>query len=160
MRMFRRILYPTDFSENSVRTMAYAIKMSQASNAELIILYTYRLINNGDSDDVSHRNNLAELGRNEFKKVDNDILKSSGVNYSFLSEVGFIVDRILANTIENEVDLVILCDDVNKKIEHKSEKGHQKLLKRIGCPVMLVPEDLPTEEESVVNSNGRAHGRS
>ncbi len=155
--MFRKILYPTDFSENSVRAMAYAVKMSQANNAELIILYTYRLINNGDSDDVSHRNNLAEMGRSEFEKVDNGFLKSSGVNYSFLSEVGFIVDRILANTIENKVDLVILCDDVNKKIEHKSEKGQQKLLKRIGCPVMLVPEDMPGEERPTVSSNGRAH---
>lgn len=143
--MFERILYPTDFSENSVKAMEYAVKVSQANNAELIILYTYRLINNGHSDDIVHRNNLTELGRNEFEKVDNAFLGSSGVNYTFRSEVGFIVDRILANTVENNVDLVILCDDVNKKIESKAEKGQEKLMKRINCPVMLVPEDMPVE---------------
>ena len=142
MQLFQRVLYPTDFSENSTRAMNYALKVCKAHNAELFILYTYRLINNGNSDGISFRDSLAHLGREEFEKVNAELLKGSGIKYSFLSEIGFIVDRILANTIDSKIDLIVLCDSILHKIEQKPEKGKDRLLKRINCPVMLVPPEL------------------
>ncbi|MEM9857693.1 MAG: universal stress protein [Bacteroidota bacterium] len=142
MALYKKILYPTDFSENSVRTMNYALKVSESQQAELILLYAYRLINNGDADHISHRNNLAELGRKSYEKVDQSLLKDSEVGYTYLSEIGFIEDRILATVKENDVDLVLICDSVHKAIENQNKNGNERLLKRISCPLMLIPEDI------------------
>lgn len=142
MKLYSKILYPTDFSEDSVRTINYALKVSRDQNAELILLYAYRLINNDNSDHISHRNSLAEHGRKSYEMVNRELLKDSNVSYTYLSEVGFIEDRILANVKEKDVDLVILCDNVHQTIESQNRHGHDSLLKRISCPLMLVPADL------------------
>ncbi|TRX52677.1 universal stress protein [Fulvivirga sp. M361] len=147
MQLFQRILYPTDFSDNSIESMNYAMKVCKTHDAELFILYSYRLNNNGNSDGISHRNNLAHIGREEFEKVNKELLSTSGVKYSFSSEIGFIVDRILANTLDSKVDLIVLCDNMLRKIEQKPEKGKEKLLKRINCPVMFVPPELVAPSE-------------
>ena len=122
--------------------MNYALKVSESQQAELILLYAYRLINNGDADHISHRNNLAELGRKSYEKVDQSLLKDSEVGYTYLSEIGFIEDRILATVKENDVDLVLICDSVHKAIENQNKNGNERLLKRISCPLMLIPEDI------------------
>ncbi|MEM6524512.1 MAG: universal stress protein [Bacteroidota bacterium] len=142
MKLYKKILYPTDFSENSIRTMDYAVKVSKNQNAELILLYAYRLINNGDSDHISHRNNMAEHGRKSYDTVNREVLEYSDVDYTYLSEVGFIEDRILATVKENDVDLVVICESVHKAIENQNKDGNERLLKRISCPVMLVPPDI------------------
>ncbi|MEM7107966.1 MAG: universal stress protein [Bacteroidota bacterium] len=142
MKLYKKILYPTDFSENSIRTMDYAVKVSQDQNAELILLYAYRLINNGNADHISHRNTIAEHGRKSYDTVNKEVLERSEVDYTYLSEVGFIEDRILATVKENDVDLVVICDSVHKAIESQNKNGNERLLKRISCPMMLVPPDV------------------
>ena len=142
MTLYKKILYPTDFSENSIRTMDYALRVSKDQNAELILLYAYRLINNGNSDHIAHRNNLAEHGRKKYETVSKELLLDSKVGYTYLSEVGFIEDRILATVKENDIDLVVICDSVHKAIEGQNKNGNERLLKRISCPMMLVPPDL------------------
>ncbi|MEM6360483.1 MAG: universal stress protein [Bacteroidota bacterium] len=142
MKLYKKILYPTDFSQNSIRTMDYALRVSKDQNAELILLYAYRLINNGNSDHISHRNNLAEHGWKNYEAVNKELLADSEVGYTYLSEVGFIEDRILATVNENDVDLVVICDSVHKAIKSQNKYGNERLLKRISCPLMMVPADL------------------
>ncbi|MEM1408349.1 MAG: universal stress protein [Bacteroidota bacterium] len=142
MKLYKKILYPTDFSENSIRTMDYALRVSKNQSAELILLYAYRLINSGNSDHISHRNNVAEHGRKNYETVNKELLINSEVGHTYLSEVGFIEDRILATVNENDIDLVLICDSVYKAIESQNKNGNERLLKRISCPLMLVPADV------------------
>lgn len=144
MRLYNKILYPTDFSKNSISTIDYALKVSKDQNAELILLYAYRLINNGSLDYISHRNNMAEHGQKGYESLNREKLEGSDIRYSYLSEVGFIEDRILANVKEQDVDLVILCSNVHKTIENQNKhgNGNERLIKRLSCPLLLVPTDI------------------
>ncbi len=142
MKLYQKILYPTDFSENSIQTMNYALKVSKTHGAELILLYSYRLINNGNSDHVSHRNSLAEKGRRNYEVVHEQLLDGSDVNYTYLSEIGFVEDRILATVLENDVDLVIMCENIRDTIEKHTHNGKNRLMNRLNCPLMFVPADL------------------
>ena len=142
MKLYQKILYPTDFSDNSIQTMNYALKFSKTHGADLILLYSYRLINNGNSDHVGHRNSLAEKGFRNYEVVHKQFLEGSDVNYTYLSEIGFVEDRILATVLENDVDLVIMCENIRDTIEKYTPNGKNKLLNRLNCPLMFVPADL------------------
>lgn len=142
MKLYQKILYPTDFSENSIQTMQYALKISKTHDAELFLLYSYRLINNGYADHVSHRNSLAEIGLKNYETLHQQFLAESEVRYTYLSEIGFVEDRILATVNTSDIDLVIMCDNIRNTIEKHTPNGRNKLLSRLNCPLMFVPADM------------------
>ena len=144
--LFRRILFPTDFSENSLRALEYALLMTEKNEAELMILYTYRLINNEYNLDTKNRVALkkeleAQAGL-VFDRLDRELLSLSGITYTLLSEIGFVADRILANVDNYNIDLIILCDNMQKRLQEKPEKSHEGLIHKISCPIMLVPTKM------------------
>jgi len=142
VQLFRKILFPTDFSDESINTLEYVVRLSTMNQSELLILYTFRLI--GTDDDtkklVDAKRMLEDNARQAFEKIDNALLRHSSLSYTFLSEVGFISDRIMSNIKEHDVDLLILYDKMHDKIDEKLESGSSSLMSQISCPVMFVPE--------------------
>ncbi len=142
--MFDKILFPTDFSESSNKALGFAIEVSQYNQAELVVLYAFRLIN---GPELSQSINRVDLKREIEKKAILDFkpwdkrLNKVGLDYSFLSEVGFLNDRILSTVQSKNIDLVILCDEVQKKVEEKDGGGRERFIHELQCPVMLIPSN-------------------
>ncbi|MTI21771.1 universal stress protein [Fulvivirga sp. RKSG066] len=140
-QLFRKILYPIDFSDASVKALHYVVKLSEVSCADLILLHTYRLFG---ADATNH--NLAEAkhmlennAQMAFEKIEEEMLKHSSVQCSFHSEVGFISDRIISSIEPLNIDLIILCTNIHQQIMGKSDNEYNGLVSKVKCPIMLMP---------------------
>ncbi len=139
-QLIKKILFPIDFSGSSIEALNYVVRLSNAFESDLIVLHTYRLINAFlDNNNLPNMKKDLEIhANNQFKLIEDQYLKSSGIHYLFQSEVGFISDRIISNVKEFDIDLLVLSSSVEEKIKDKVEKGYQRLITEINCPVMFV----------------------
>jgi len=140
-QLFRKILYPTDFSTKSVKGLGYVLRLSEMNDAELIILHAYRLTGaHASSENLVAAKRMVENNANlAFQKLDSDLLKNSRIRYSFISEVGFLSDRIVSNIKLYEIDLVVLCTEMQNTIIEKSDHEYKSLVNALSCPLMLMP---------------------
>ncbi|MEP2771503.1 MAG: universal stress protein [Fulvivirga sp.] len=140
-QLFKKILYPTDFSNKSLQGLNYVLKLSEINNAELILLHAYRLLGAGASTEnlVAAKKMVEDNANLAFQKLDSDLLKDSQIRYSFISEVGFLSDRIVSNIKLYEIDLVVLCTEMQKTIIEKSDHEYKSLVNALSCPLMLMP---------------------
>jgi nucleotide-binding universal stress UspA family protein len=137
-----KILFPTDFSQSSIDAMQYAVRLSATLGAELIILHTFRLTDTHLEGKklFDSKKNLEISAINEFNVFDDKYLKHTGIRYLFLSEVGFMSDRIISNIKEHKIDLLMLGNEMQTKMKEKTEVDCKGIIQGLGCPVLLVPE--------------------
>ena len=137
-----RILFPTDFSDESAKAISTAIDLAEKHDAELIFLYAFRLIKEQDNTtkDIGGLKASLELEAiQEFKKLQESKLNTSLIKTSFLSEVGFLSDR-LKSTIENRaIDLTVISASIEKSLnkEMKNRKDF-KINTYFDCEVLLI----------------------
>ena len=142
-QLFRKILYPTDFSNTSVRGLNYVLQLSELNNAELVLLHAYRLTGASATSEnlVAAKRMVENNAQLAFEKLDKEHLKDSPIKYSFISEVGFLSDRIVSNIKSYNIDLVILCSEMQNLIIEKSDHEYKHLVNALSCPLMLMPCD-------------------
>lgn len=142
MQLFSKILFPTDFSNQSNLALKFVIDLAQQHNSDLIILHTFRLTGEGLEDEVllNAKRDLEQDAINKFKTIENLHLKNANIGYMFQSEVGFISDRIISNVKTHKIDLLILCRSIQDKIMERAEKDSTCLSKKMTCPIILVPK--------------------
>ena len=130
-----------DFSEDSIQNLPYAIELAKKNRAELIILYSYRLIN----DSSKAINNMVELkvkyetkAKKSFENLKISLLNEPLVSTSFLCEIGFLSDRIVANVVSNSIDLVVLTNKTEHSLINEMSSFKEKLMDKITCPMLIL----------------------
>lgn len=140
--MFKRILYPTDFSASSNRALSCALDRAQSRQSELIILYTYRLISNTESPEnsngISIKKEKEDMAFKKFEKLRKDYPGFSKINYQFVTEVGFAHERISSAIKRFGVDLLIVPESIQEKLEENPAFTKENLSDHFHCPVLLV----------------------
>jgi len=138
--IFHKILFPTDFSEDSINNLTFALNLAKQNQAELIILYAYRLIK-VDSDKQSEMLDLKTKFETEakikFNKLKETILNSTQIKFSFSCDIGFLSDRIILNVNKNKIDLVV----ISKKMEHfiiEKKDNSKEISNSLTCPVLIL----------------------
>ena len=136
MSVFSRILFPLNGNE---KALDYAISLAKPDDAKLFLLHTYRLTDMKDK--VSSNGNKSVIGQiderfhDKFNKTYLKKLEASGLEFELMVEVGFLVDRIVANIKEKSIDMLLLeglnANDDDTLVEH---------LPSLTVPVMLIPE--------------------
>lgn len=141
-RKYKKILYPTDFSDKSVFCLKKVLKAPEFADSEFFLLHAFRLIGaDAESKNLVAAKRMLEINSiNAFNKLNEDFLKQSNQRFNFLSEVGFVSDRVISNISEYDIDLLILCDNMREEIYEKAGKDYQNMLERIPCPMLLMPE--------------------
>ena len=127
-----RALYPTDFSEDSLRRISDAVAFCIQNKAELVVLYAYRLINrqSSKSNGYSLKKDMDFNASETFKSIEDNYLKELPINYRLLSEVGFVDDRIAHSIKKHDIDNILLCRSLYDQLENKiieNPKGNKKL---------------------------------
>ena len=137
-----RILFPTDFSEESAKTISHAIDLAEEHDSELILLYAFRLIKEQDNTkDIGGLKASLELEAiQEFKKLQENLLNTSPIKTSFLSEVGFLSDRI-KSTIENkDVDLLVVSPTIENSLKKDMKnRNNFRINTYFDCKVLIIP---------------------
>lgn len=149
MSLFKKILYPTDFSENSIDLMYCVLELSMVNRAELIILYTYRLNDTTGSpkSNLSIKKDMEKKAYDTFKNVDDRFLNLSDIKYKLLIEAGLMYDKIVSNVATHNIDLVVLSRDLQKQFESSDPSKIGVLLPELPCPVLILPPCRPIRKK-------------
>ncbi|WP_299249670.1 universal stress protein [uncultured Aquimarina sp.] len=145
----RKILIPTDFSENTMNAIRYAVELFKYEKSEFLIFHAY-------ADEVYDHNTLVsriileELKKEVHKKSDEELTKILSVlhkvspnprhEYKTLSVFGTLVDEANDLVDQENIDILIMAtrgqtDD--RKITFGSNT--LQVLKYVKCPVLAIP---------------------
>lgn len=140
--LFHKILYPIDILSDNSQNIDYAVKLATKCKAELVFLYSYRLKtqSSGESDVISAKKRTEEESEKHFQQIKSQLLENAGIQYSFLCEVGFIIDRILYNIKTENVDLIVLSKGMKEKINNETKSFESHSIEQVSCPIMLMPD--------------------
>lgn len=148
----RTVLIPTDFSENAMQAIAYALQLYKCERASFYFLHTYAdevygpfKNTNGKSLEKQKEKTRQESDKNLkalLAKI-TDPVSNPKHQYEIVSSFEPLVDAI--NDVVNEIniDLVIMGtkgQTADKKITFGSHTV--QVFKYVQCPVLAIPQDL------------------
>ena len=155
MQVFKHILFPTDLSESSRQSLAYLLPMAEACDADLVILHTYRLIGQRESNSMMLKKDLEEQAKSIFDQWKAELLDQYTVEYKFISEIGFIRDRILVVEKKYPADLMVVSERMLPELLGTDmPKRGLPSLDFMPCALMVIPNVL-LKTEVALPENGQ-----
>jgi hypothetical protein len=130
------ILSIIDFSESSLESLKWALKMAKEKKAHLSILYPYRLKLSTRGDNVSAlKKNMDAEAQEAFRKMTRPFLSDATISYDFHAEVGFVYDRVYAHGLKGNIQLIVMC----QKMALSNKETLSDLVSVITVPLVIVP---------------------
>lgn len=147
----RKVLVPTDFSENAMNAIKYACQIFKYETSEFFIVHTY-----ADEvyrkDVVNDRSLLNELKETVFQKSEEQLKKTQAEvtayspnpkhSYTYISAFGTLVDEVNHIVSKENMDIVVMAtrgQTNNRSITFGSNT--LQVLKYVDCPVLAIPEN-------------------
>lgn len=146
----RKIIVPTDFSENARRALNYAIMVANATNAALHVVHTVHTRGSAGHflsiDDIVMKERgeeLEELLKAIKPQLDDAVMLSSSVKQ------GYVVDAILAEAEKVGADTIVMGTQGASGLRRwLLGSTTVDLLKSTTLPVMAVPNEFESTELS------------
>ncbi|MBX2970533.1 MAG: universal stress protein [Cyclobacteriaceae bacterium] len=144
----KRILVPTDFSENASHAIEYAAETAKAVGAELIILNVYvppvsmqSAIHAVMAEDVGRETKAAKARLKTIADTIQDEYKGLACTYDVA--VGEPVPEILSKANEKKVDLIVMgTQGASKVVNVLFGSNTASVIERASCPVLCIPFNL------------------
>lgn len=142
--MFRKILYPTDFSDRSKKTMAYMKQLKDAGTEEVVILHVvdtrklhipevYAIVDESTLGDKQA--SAAAEEANKMAKTLNDI----GIQTMIRIEKGIPFKEILRVEAEEAVSLIVIGSHGKSNVEEMLLGSvSEKVIRKAKGPVLVV----------------------
>jgi len=131
---FRRILFPTDFSEASKAALPYALTLAEESQARLILLHLIPLVPVVDREAVK-----AEAIRKLKALIPPDA--SSWCSVEFDVRFEFPAEAIVTAALRHKADVIVMGvqhKDHPRVVSHLPWATATEVLARASCPVLTV----------------------
>lgn len=145
----KKILFPTDFSDNAKNALPYAIDLIKKNKGELTLLNVFEVPFMAPSNAFTTREETISIVTSELKKVALDKLNEVVVEEN-ISEIDFackaidggVQDEILEHAVKENVDLIVMGT--------KGESAKRGLfmgsvakgvIQRSPCPVLAIPAE-------------------
>ncbi len=108
----KAILVPTDFSDISANSTAYAIEIAKRTKAKLILFHAYHIpVITSDAMVIAPAiEELEKYAAEKLAKLKDELLKKHGpgLNIECVSACGFAIEEINLFTKSNKVDLIVI----------------------------------------------------
>lgn len=141
---FQKILLPTDFSDESLYAMSYAVDLAKMFNSKLYILHVIYDIEKASNLHIPHPS-LTEL----YKDLENHAKKnldSFGIdireelkNVETVVKRGIPYEEVIKFASENSIDLVIIGTLPRSGVERFFVGSTtQRIIRNAPCPVLVV----------------------
>lgn len=145
----KKILFPTDFSENAAKAMQYALFLAKvlAKELNLILINTYQKIHAGRNTSIKSMH-LAEILKSDAEEGLQKVLREFRAQKEF--------DTVSVETVAKQGDLVQLVNEMSGEFKFdlvvmgtKGATGAKEVLvgsntaaviKGAYCPVLVIPE--------------------
>ncbi|MBA6152339.1 universal stress protein [Gelidibacter maritimus] len=145
------ILFPTDFSKNSMNAINYALEFFKYEKVEFYFMHAYQkdvyehkdLVSRDNFDEVLERvKTESEASLKELLKTVKELAPNPRYTYHSISAFGSLVEE--ANTIADtkNIDLIVMGTK-GKSDDRKIVFGSQtfQVLKYVQCPVLAIPKN-------------------
>jgi nucleotide-binding universal stress UspA family protein len=149
--VMRKILLPTDFSDNSINAIRYAIELFRDEACTFYVLNVYRVpfltnpdISYFDNQNLVHiEKSLQESSIINLNKLLDSIRENSGSKHDFktISKYNFLVDAVKEVIKEEGIDLIVMGTKGAtgaKEIFMGSNTGD--IIMKVDCNILAVPE--------------------
>lgn len=146
--MINNLLVPTDFSQAALNALNYAIELCKKTCASLQIIH----INHVALVDASMPaetyqmfvNEIEQAAKENFEKLENDVLKNSGIKYSLHTRYGFVGDEVCNFAANNNIDLIVMGTTGASGIaELLIGSNAASVVAKSETPVLIVPPNIP-----------------
>lgn len=143
------ILFPTDFSENSMNAIKYALEFFKYENAQFYFMHVYQkefydhddLVSRDVYDEVLEQvKNESEDNLKDLLKTVNEISPNPRFQYHSISAYNTLVEEASRIVNEKNIDLIVMGTK-GKSDDRKIVFGSQtfQVLKYVQCPVLAIP---------------------
>jgi nucleotide-binding universal stress UspA family protein len=136
--MFKKILYPTDFSDVAHKALEYMKRLKQAGTEEVVVLHVIdeRWLQPGDVSKL--REDMAKES-DEGLRVIEEKLKGFGLRVRLLTRVGIPLREILTIEKQEDVSLIVLGSHGKSNIEEMLLGSvSEKVIRKCKNPVMVI----------------------
>ncbi len=157
----KRILIPTDFSDNAWNAVLYAKELFKDVSCEFQILNTYEvkpvsLTTTVSSQKIGYLYESLKLESQEGLKMILDDINNAkpDSNHVFktISKSGSLLDAIRNLTVDNHFDMIVIGTKgaTGAKEVFLGSNTHKVIRNIQSCPILVVPEDSFFEEISAI----------
>lgn len=146
----RRILIPTDFSENAINAINYAVQLFKYDHCEFYLMHAYQddIYKKESSVTRENRNEITLKVADQANKHLESLLKkvknsspNPHHNYRSIAVNNILIDAADTLVDEKNIDLIIMGTRGNTN-DRKITFGSQtmQVLKYVQCPVLAIPD--------------------
>lgn len=143
VRRFRRILVPTDFSNDSRNAAEYAVQLARHMDCRLLLFHAIHIPVLESETYLRHTDESAseQQSLHQLKVLRNQLIQESGFSkIDIISESGLAVDQIVQRAKLAEVDLVVMgTAGANGFQDWVMGSYTAEVIARCNCPVLAVP---------------------
>lgn len=149
----KKILLPTDFSENAKSAFEYALKLADEIKASIEVVHVYHVTPQQVEGSLEYsEKELKEILREKmhdfiescFDKSIKKILKGNKISYQLV--LGFATDKIVELSKSGEYDFLVMgATGETGILERVLGKVSSHVAKNADCPVFLIPEGIRYE---------------
>jgi nucleotide-binding universal stress UspA family protein len=148
----KKLLVPTDFSENSKRALIYAVRLAQRNNSGLILFHVFESPEfvRQLPEDFSHDSNeelrkLYDAAKRRFEErlvtISRNV-QGSNVKIETLQRLGTPYEEIVKVAKEKEVDLIVIGPHGYTDAKHVMlGSTTQRVVNTAPCPVLVVRQE-------------------
>ena len=131
----RTVLFPTSFSENSLRAAPYAFSLARRHRAQLILLHVVLENISTSPEDLARLRSANEQRLRALVPTTN----GSAREPSFCVEFGPVPERIVRVAVENDTDLIVLgIATAGVAAAHLAEGDAYRVVGAAPCPVLTI----------------------
>ena len=142
--MFKKILYPTDFSEVSKKAINYIKKLKEAGTQEVVVLHVLNekgieamaIYASGSFDELLQR--VEKEAADEMKEIE-AVLKESGFKVKLRIEIGIPLTDILKVEEEEGVSAIVIGSHGKSNVkEMLLGSVSEKVIRKSKNPVLVI----------------------
>ena len=139
-----RILCPIDFSESSIEALKYALEIARKEHLGVTVLYSYRLIQTEQGEEIlEFKNKVEAAAREKFSAVEKIFKNGVTTDHEFVIEIGFFSDCI-SRQIRTRPVTKIVIDNRMRPLLNDSHLNQEPFLLSLPIPVIVVGEQGQT----------------
>tara|TARA_R110002049_G_scaffold1978_14_gene14527 strand:- start:1214 stop:2068 length:855 start_codon:yes stop_codon:yes gene_type:complete len=152
----KRILLPTDFSENAFNAMCYAFELNKHDKCEFFILHTFTptMISAGNMMDSYSALTLQKIAQEKAEKQLNTLetqikrdFSNPNHSYKTIASFNLLISEMERIVAENDIDMVIMGTKGATGAKEVFVGTHTMYaIKHLKVPVVAVPSEFDFEE--------------
>jgi nucleotide-binding universal stress UspA family protein len=144
--MFKRILYPTDFSDASLKALDFLKKLRECGSEEVLILHvineqtivTVRAYGEGTLNVDELERGLIEKATKSVAEVETE-LRKFGYEVKKMINIGFPLREILTCEEEEDISLIVIGSHGKSNLEEMFLGSvSEKVIRKCKSPVLVI----------------------